>query len=187
MGCKAIEHRSDSQRTWFTIGPTVIGTKANLRTQFLKILKRAVGTPWERMFHSIRVNRQTELEAIFPTYVVCSWMGNSEAIAKKNYFLVTESDYGNALNGPKTSEKSALWRELLMQQPSLYPMKIEGNCRSCPTLQTPCKIQCDNSAILSEVQEKTLFSRGKQGFSMEATGRQLNFFLRSFDFGMRDW
>ena len=97
-------------------------------------------------------------------------MGNSEAIAKKNYFLVTESDYGNASNGPKTSEKSVLWRELLIRQSSLFPMKIEGNCGTCPTLQTPCKIQCDNSAILSEVQEKTLFSRGKQGFSMEMKG-----------------
>jgi len=139
------------------------------------------------MFHSIRVNRQTELEAIFPTQVVCTWMGNLEAIAKKNYFLVTESDYGNASNGPKTSEKSVLWRELLMQQPSLYPMKIEGNCGTCPTPQMPCKIQSAFNVLLPEVQEKTLFSRGKQGFSMEATGRQLNFFLRSFDFGMRDW
>jgi len=74
----------------------VIGTKANLRTQFLKILKRAGGTPWERMFHSMRSNRQTELEAIFPTHVVCTWMGDSKAIAKKNYLLVSESDYSNA-------------------------------------------------------------------------------------------
>ena len=66
---------------------------ANLRTQFKKILKRANVEPWARLFHSMRASRQTELEREYPLHVVCSWIGNSEAVAKKNYLLVTAADF----------------------------------------------------------------------------------------------
>ena len=50
---------------------------ANLRTQFLKILRRAGVAPWSRLFHSMRATRQTELERDFPLHVVCSWLGKA--------------------------------------------------------------------------------------------------------------
>lgn len=72
---------------------------ANLRTQFLKILTRAGVAPWERLFHSMRASRQTELERQFPRHVVCAWMGNTAAVAEKSYLLVTESDFAAAVAG----------------------------------------------------------------------------------------
>ncbi len=69
---------------------------ANLRTQFLKILRRAGVSPWSRLFHSMRASRQTELEREFPLHVVCSWLGNTEAVAKRNYLLVTDADFRKA-------------------------------------------------------------------------------------------
>lgn len=66
---------------------------ANLRTQFLKILRRAGVAPWERLFHSMRASRQTELERTFPRHVVCAWMGNTAAVAERSYLLVTDEDY----------------------------------------------------------------------------------------------
>lgn len=72
---------------------------ANLRTQFLKKLAKAGIPPWKRLFHSMRASRQTELERQFPLHVVCSWLGNTEAIAKKNYLLVTDSDFEQAIQG----------------------------------------------------------------------------------------
>jgi integrase len=72
---------------------------ANLRTQFLKKLAKAGISPWKRLFHSMRASRQTELERQFPLHVVCSWLGNTEAIAKKNYLLVTDSDFELAIEG----------------------------------------------------------------------------------------
>ena len=69
---------------------------ANLRTQFLKILRRAGVAPWARLFHSMRASRQTELEREFPLHVVCAWLGNTEAVAKKNYLLVTDADFRKA-------------------------------------------------------------------------------------------
>ncbi len=80
---------------------------ANLRTQFLKILERAKVNPWPRLFHSMRASRQTELEREFPLHVVCAWLGNTEAVAKKNYLLVTESDFEKAARNPARAEPKA--------------------------------------------------------------------------------
>ncbi len=71
---------------------------ANLRTQFLKKLKKAKVEPWARLFHSMRASRQTELERQFPLSVVCAWLGNSPKVAQKSYLLVTESDWEKAQN-----------------------------------------------------------------------------------------
>jgi hypothetical protein len=43
----------------------------NLRTQFLKIIKRAGLKAWPRLFHNLRASRQTELMQRFPIYVFC--------------------------------------------------------------------------------------------------------------------
>ena len=69
---------------------------ANLRTQLLKLIAKANVQPWARIFHSMRASRQTELEHEHPTHVVCAWLGNSVAVAKKSYLLVTEEDYSKA-------------------------------------------------------------------------------------------
>ncbi|GAB4138857.1 MAG: hypothetical protein Tsb009_07360 [Planctomycetaceae bacterium] len=39
---------------------------ANLRTQLLKIIKRAGLKPWPKLFHNLRLSRQTELSACIP-------------------------------------------------------------------------------------------------------------------------
>lgn len=72
----------------------------NLRTQFEKIIKRAAVEPWPRLFHNLRASRQTELEEHFPSHVVCAWLGNSEAVARKHYLQVRESDFEKAVNKP---------------------------------------------------------------------------------------
>jgi len=69
---------------------------ANLRTQFLKLIAKTGLEPWPRLFHSMRASRQTELEGCFPSHVVCSWIGNSVAIAKASYLLITEDHYKQA-------------------------------------------------------------------------------------------
>ncbi len=52
--------------------------------------------PRKRLFHSMRATRQTEMERDFPLQVVRAWLGNTEAVAKKNYLLVTEDDFKKA-------------------------------------------------------------------------------------------
>jgi integrase len=66
------------------------GSTMNLRTQFLRILKRAGIEPWPKLFQNLRSTRQTELAEKFPAHVVCAWMGNSMEVAEGHYLQVLD-------------------------------------------------------------------------------------------------
>jgi integrase len=86
--------------TYRTAANTGTGWKnANLRTHFIKRLRKAGISPWARLFHSMRASRQTELEREYPLHVVCSWLGNSPKVAQRSYLLTTESDFQKAIRG----------------------------------------------------------------------------------------
>ncbi len=72
---------------------------ANLRTRFEKIIKRAGLEPWPRLWHNLRASRQTELADLFPTHVVCRWIGNSEDVAREHYLSVTPEHIERAIIG----------------------------------------------------------------------------------------
>ena len=82
-------------------------TNANLRTQFLRIIKRAGLKPWPKLFQNLRSSRQTELEDVYPSHVVCAWMGNSRAVAVKHYLQVTDDHFERALQNPV--QHPAVW------------------------------------------------------------------------------
>ena len=69
----------------------------NLRTQFLRIVKKAGITPWPRLFQNLRSTRETELSHEHPMHVVCKWIGNSPAVAQKHYLQVTDADFEKAM------------------------------------------------------------------------------------------
>ena len=71
-------------------------TNVNLRTQLLRIIRRAGLTPWPKLFQNLRSTRQTELEESYPSHVVCAWLGNSESVARKHYLQVTDDHYQRA-------------------------------------------------------------------------------------------
>jgi integrase len=68
----------------------------NLRTQLLRIMRRAGVEPWPKLFHNLRSTRQTELEEHYPTHVVCAWLGNSEAVARQHYLQVRDVHFDQA-------------------------------------------------------------------------------------------
>jgi hypothetical protein len=70
--------------------------RANLRTQLLRIIRRAGLTPWERPWQNMRASRETELAGEFPLHVVCQWIGNSQPVALRHYLQGTEADYARA-------------------------------------------------------------------------------------------
>ena len=81
---------------------TEMGWKnSNLRTAFMRLLRRAGVPAWPRLFHSMRASRQTELQREFPIHVVCSWLGNSPQVAQQSYLLVTEDDFVRAAGAKK--------------------------------------------------------------------------------------
>jgi integrase len=71
---------------------------ANLRTQFQRIIARAGLNPWPKLFHNLRATRQTELSELFPSHVVCGWIGNSVAVAREHYLQVTDEHFARAVN-----------------------------------------------------------------------------------------
>lgn len=78
----------------------MVALNANLRTHFLRLVKRAGLDSWPRPFHNLRASRQTELEESFPSHVVCAWLGNSTVIARKHYLQVTADHFAKAVQNP---------------------------------------------------------------------------------------
>jgi integrase len=68
----------------------------NLRTHFLRIIRKAGVASWERLFHNLRSSRQTELTETFPVHVVASWLGNSARVATLHYLQTTEDHFKRA-------------------------------------------------------------------------------------------
>lgn len=68
----------------------------NLRTQLERIIEKAGLKAWPRLFHNLRASRQTELTQCYPAHVVCSWLGNTEAVAMGHYLKVRDSDFQQA-------------------------------------------------------------------------------------------
>src|SRR5262249_16144073 len=82
------------------------GDGVNLRTRFLRIIRRAGCTAWPKLFVNLRSSRETELVAVYPLHVVCAWLGNSELIAQKHYLQVTEDDFQRAAGIKKAVQKA---------------------------------------------------------------------------------
>ena len=80
--------------------PRVSSGAINLRTRMIKIVRRAGLTPWPKLMHNLRSSRQTELARTHPAHVVCSWLGNSPAVAAAHYLQVTEDDFEKAAQIP---------------------------------------------------------------------------------------
>jgi integrase len=74
------------------------GKEVNLRTQLGRILKKAGIEPWPKLFQNCRSTRETELfkKTGGNVKAVCSWLGNSPAVALTHYAQVTEADMKEA-------------------------------------------------------------------------------------------
>ncbi len=68
----------------------------NLRTQLLKIIKRAGLAPWPKLWQNLRSSRATELADQFPSHVCTAWLGHTEAVADKHYRQVTDDHFAKA-------------------------------------------------------------------------------------------
>jgi integrase len=72
-------------------------TNANLRTQVMRIIKRAGLVPWSKLFMNMRSSRATELAAEHPGHVAANWLGHSTMVAQKHYWQTTDADFDRAL------------------------------------------------------------------------------------------
>jgi integrase len=69
----------------------------NLRSNLLKILKRAGVAPWASLWNSMRSSLITDLSQDgHPIQVITAWVGNSPDVALSNYLQVMERDFEKA-------------------------------------------------------------------------------------------
>jgi hypothetical protein len=132
----------------------------NLRTTFTKIVRRAGLTPWPRLLHNLRSNRQTELAERFPSHVVCSWLGNSEDIARKHYYQTTDDHFRQATSAHRALrpalQQPTAGRGNGLQQASVGEIvprsHLSAKTKPCKDLRT-LSMAC--AAHLSPYQQKT--------------------------------
>lgn len=75
----------------------------NLHTTFEKIILKAGCQPW----HNLRASAQTDLARRFPRHVCCQWLGNSQAVAQKDYLGVTDEHFQAAIGDEKATRNTA--------------------------------------------------------------------------------
>jgi len=78
----------------------------NLRTQFLRILRRAMVEPWPKPFGNLRASRATELRNFFPAHDVNLWLGHSQVIASRHY-LTAQKDFWESAKVLSTMKREA--------------------------------------------------------------------------------
>src|SRR5262249_33457064 len=69
---------------------------ANLRTELMRIIRRAGLVPWPRLFQNLRASRETELSERFPLKVVTDWLGHSPRVAHDHHLSTTEEHFRRA-------------------------------------------------------------------------------------------
>ncbi len=130
---------------------------SNLRTYFLRIIKRAGIQPWPKLFHNLRATRQTELAARHPLHVVCEWLGNSAPIADKHYLQVTDQDYASAIAGPtnqsgaESGTVGAHFVEKTAQNPAQQPAAPTGTAWQKPSMPSGKRPLMRKAATTGEV------------------------------------
>ena len=86
------------------------------RKMVLQAMARAGVKPWPKLFQNCRASRETELAEHYPVQVVCSWIGNSPAVAAKHYLQTTESHFQRA-----ATEGAQQGAQNVAQQPPKMP------------------------------------------------------------------
>lgn len=73
-------------------------SEANLRTQLKRIIERAGVVPWEKLFVNLRSSCRTDLQRLYPSHVINSWLGQSTTVAEDHYLQVTDDDWAKAVS-----------------------------------------------------------------------------------------
>lgn len=105
-------------------------SNCNLRTQFMRFIKRAGLKPWPKLFHNLRSSCQTELAERYIMKKVCAFLGNSEPVAVEHYLQVTDDDYrkaaGHALQNPVQQATEAAGSKMQGEEEHLTQVEAGG-------------------------------------------------------------
>jgi hypothetical protein len=71
----------------------------NLRTELMRIIKRAGSKPWQRLFHNMRASCERDWSDRFPMPTVCAWTGHDARTAQKHYLKTVAEEHYQAASG----------------------------------------------------------------------------------------
>lgn len=110
------------------------GQWSNLGGLLCKIIKKAGIEPWPKLMQNLRSTRETELfkETNGNIKAVCSWLGNSPAIALQHYAQTTEADF-----------KEAAKNKILNQAEDALQKALQTGAESCRTEPRTCCTDID--------------------------------------------
>ena len=135
----------------------------NLRTQLCRIIRRAGLEPWPKLFQNCRATRETELFKMTNGNVkaVCTWIGNSPAVALEHYAQVTEADMREATKTSLLAEA-----EKAAQNPAQNPAANDGKRRQTESgdMQKPALLT-SNAALCVTGQHSEIPPRGVEPLS----------------------
>ncbi len=84
-----------------------------------RVVTKACGKVWPKVFQNCRSTRQTELSQRFPAHVVPGWLGSSTRIAEQFYLQTTEEHFQQALKGeaePEAEPEAVLGNKVRLKQ-----------------------------------------------------------------------
>ena len=124
---------------------------SNLSPQMRRIIKQSGLEPWPKIFQNLRSTRETELFKLTNGNVkaVCSWIGNTPAVAMQHYAQVTEADLQEAA---KMAVLNDAEKEVhnVVQTTAEQPRTESHECNAIDDL-TPCLCESnDNNATPCE-------------------------------------
>jgi integrase len=136
-------------------------TNQNLRTQLNRIVRRAGLVPWPKPFQNMRASRETELAALYPLHVVCTWIGNSMLVANKHYLQTTEEDFRRAAKSGAVALQNAVQQPAAPSRTdSQDSMEVKAGCEVVREGATGCKSLLDNKIRLEGFEPPTYGSVG---------------------------
>jgi len=111
------------------------------RKMVLQAMTRAGVKPWPKLFQNCRASRETELAESYPVQVVCSWIGNSPAVAAKHYLQTTEEHYARATaEGPQQAAQNVAQQSLKMPRNAVNDKSPEAVLRAATGDCAPMQI-----------------------------------------------
>ncbi len=113
----------------------------NLRTTFVKIIKRAGLIPWPKPFQNLRSTRETELMEIYPAHVVVSWIGHSEKVARQHYLQTTDAHFEKAVISKPAELVASSEAETVAEPSDLVAIQVASETREMVKTDKPVKAQ----------------------------------------------
>jgi len=110
----------------------------NLRTQLMRIIERAGLKPWPKLFQNLRSTRETELAEQYPMHVICSWIGNTQAVAIEHYLQVTDEHFEQAAEAVQNPVQQAAASQCEQVNAVNGGNRKHSDCNTMQNDTTPC-------------------------------------------------